>query len=420
MEDQFGGRTDDDLFYDDFEPVDNAPVVSIENRQPRAPEPDATPTTSRAAAEPVEDSPAPAPAPAPPPAPARETATAPTSKPVQPSTRSLASSRFADKPAATAPAPSATITETPNSEPTAADEAPGRDVAASTASVPSVNATSAPSSGEPQPSQKFPRAPSRNTAANAEARLKSGANPRQKLTDDELAAKMEQMKLLAAEKTRKFQMAEKDERQHAEAYARGMEDARRRRAEDAERRRRSDDDRRKLDDERARNRERKLKAMGAKDGGWDEGKEAAAAQEAHRGFRGANGGVRGVKSSGLPGSRYSGDPADRPDVDRFLDERHTSRGRGGRGGRGGGGAARGSTHPSGREGDAAPRPKPSNAVPALTTDVFPALPAAPQSSKETHASAGKAPAILTLPSPAPAGGKWDDEMELMDAVGKDT
>ncbi|EQK99658.1 hypothetical protein OCS_04628 [Ophiocordyceps sinensis CO18] len=32
MEDQFGGRTDDDLFYDDFEPVDNAPSGSRTGR----------------------------------------------------------------------------------------------------------------------------------------------------------------------------------------------------------------------------------------------------------------------------------------------------------------------------------------------------------------------------------------------------
>ncbi|KAM4063547.1 hypothetical protein HRG_011345 [Hirsutella rhossiliensis] len=404
MEDQFGGRTDDDLFYDDFEPVDNAPLVANENRQPHAPVPDVVPTASTAAGKAVERAPVVAPSPH------QGPTMAPTSTPVQPSKRSLASSRFADKPAATTPV--ATATEPAINESTATDDSPGKHISP-TASASPVDASVASSSGDHHHHHhKPPRASSQNTAASAEARLKSGANPRQKLSDNELADKMERMKRLAAEKTRKFQMAEKDERQHAEAYARGMEEARRRRAEDAERRRRADDDRRKLDDERARNHERKLKAMSIKEGGWDEGKEAAE-QEARKGFRGANGGVRGSKSSGLSGSRFARDPADRPDVDRFLDERHSSRGRGGRGGRGG-------SNMSGREMAAAPPPNPGNAVPALTTDVFPALPTGPTSKKETDKAASKASGVFALSSPPAAGGKWDDEMELMDAVGKDT
>ncbi|RGP60794.1 hypothetical protein FLONG3_10713, partial [Fusarium longipes] len=38
MDDQFGGRTDDDLFYDDFEPVESETVVTTEVPSP-APEP---------------------------------------------------------------------------------------------------------------------------------------------------------------------------------------------------------------------------------------------------------------------------------------------------------------------------------------------------------------------------------------------
>ncbi len=50
-----------------------------------------------------------------------------------------------------------------------------------------------------------------------------------------------------------------------------MEEARKRRAST----RRSGEEgrkRRRLDEERAKNRERKLQAMGMKEGGWDEGK----------------------------------------------------------------------------------------------------------------------------------------------------
>ncbi|PHH93324.1 hypothetical protein CDD83_7109 [Cordyceps sp. RAO-2017] len=401
MDDQFGGRTDDDLFYDDFEPVESAPVVIDESNRQTAN--------------------------------ARDPTAVQTSSAIPPS-RSLASSRFADKPIATAAVPAATASApTPASTVTNATAytSSGTDAGASGSASPPLNAPTAPSSRD-QPQyyqqqqqqhhhhQRPPRAPSQNTAASAEARLKSGANPRQKLTEEELAAKMEKMKLLAAEKTRKFQMAEQDERQHAEAYARGMEEARRRRTEEAERRRRADDERRKLDDERARNRERKLKAMGMKDGGWDEGKEAAAEEEARRSFRGANGGIRGAKggaASGLGTSRYArGGGADRPDVDRFLGDRHGPRGRG-RGGRGSGPQSLGRDS---RES----RPQPKTGAPVLTTDEFPALPSAGPAKKEADGSAAPASAhedsvVPPLPTP-PAGGKWDDEMEALDAVGKAT
>ncbi|RDA88206.1 hypothetical protein CP532_0359 [Ophiocordyceps camponoti-leonardi (nom. inval.)] len=344
MEDQFGGRTDDDLFYDDIEPVDNAAVIINESQG------------------------------------ALENA----GHHALPPSQTLASSTLADR-----------------------SQAPGDTVAATVdPDIP------APAYRESR-YRKSERMPSRNTAANAEARLKSGSNPRQKLTDEELAAKMEKMKLLAAEKTRKFLVAEQDERQHAASYARGMEEDRRRRADDACRRRRAEEDKRKLDDERARNRERKLKAMNAKDGGWDEGKTATAEEEARRGFRSAHGGVRGVKDVAASAMRPRGprgrDVPDRPDVDRFLEPRRF-------GGRGTG--PRGGAHPSsGRAKDSASTNPVNNAAPALTVDEFPALP--PGASNESKAvSRDKSPVIPPLPTP-PAGGKWDDEMEALD-LKKDT
>lgn len=266
---------------------------------------------------------------------------------------------------------------------------------------------------------------------------------------------MEKMKLLSAEKARKFEMAEQDEKQHAEAYARGMQEARKRRAEEAERRKRGEEDRRKLEDERAKNRERKLKAMNIKDGSWDEGKEALAEEEARRGFRGANGGIRGTKSRGLGGSRFSrgeevrgeevrgedtwGEEA--PDVDRFLDDRYRGRGRGGRG-RGGNGRGRG----RGRGGYDGPvndfRPAEPE-VPAVdnfnkaapATDDFPALPAGKNnnnsgntkadteqsSNAEQKPTMAQAARLAMAPPPAPLpplepGGAWDDEMEALDAM----
>ncbi|KAF5267877.1 hypothetical protein FOXYS1_1250, partial [Fusarium oxysporum] len=66
MDDQFGGRTDDDLFYDDFEPVESETVVTTE----AAPEPQPEHVA------PVQEPPAPQEKPAPAPAPS-----APASKP---------------------------------------------------------------------------------------------------------------------------------------------------------------------------------------------------------------------------------------------------------------------------------------------------------------------------------------------------
>ncbi|PFH58249.1 hypothetical protein XA68_13982 [Ophiocordyceps unilateralis] len=336
MDEQFHGRTDDDLFYDDVEPVVSAAVIVEEKQQQEE-------------------------APAPP--------------------RNMSSSIFADPSVASRP-PRETVVS---------------DVSSSSARQ-----------------QKPPRTPSRNTAANAEARLMSGSNPRQKLTDEELAAKMEKMKLLAAEQTRKFQMAEQDERQHAASYARGMEEARRRRAEEAVRRRRADEDRRKLDDERARNRERKLKAMSLKDGGWDEGKTAVTEGEDRRGFKSAHGGVRGIKgaaSAAFSRPRQGGDAADRPDVDRFLEDRRF-------GGRGSGHhPPRASAHPSSSQGKdvAASNPQTVNATaPALTIDEFPALPPGASDGRKIDTMTAKASVIPPLPTP-PAGSKWDDEMEALDS-----
>lgn len=387
MEDQFGGRTDDDLFYDDFEPVESEPVVT-------------------------EDEPAPSPQPAAP-APIEDTqpAQAPTPSKPQPglakpsAPKGLASSRHAEKPPATTePAPKPAAAPASAEAPAKAQEPP------SSSSEPSAKST-APPNAPTAPKEKPHRANAASAHLNNPARLQSGANPRQKLTEDELSVKMEKMKLLSAEKTRKFEKAEKDEKQHAEAYARGMEQARKRKVEAEERRKRGEENQRKLDDERAKNRERKLKAMGMKEGGWDEGKEALAEEESRRGFKGANGGVRGARRGGLGDSRHAVEGEETLDVDRFLDDRHRGGGRGR--GRGRGGAGRGGRGGQERGPD---RPAPTKQSVPSTND-FPALPAGAAPSKDI-ASDNKSPAVtepITL-SPAVPGGKWDDEMEALDAL----
>lgn len=439
MEDQFGGRTDDDLFYDDFEPVDSEPIV-VQEEAPYIQEPSPVAPVAPLAPEPAQarqskpgkssppaqasNSNAPSPSPSPsssqPPQSQSQSQTQPQSK-----GGNLSSSRFARKgnfnmrQQSTPPPPPPPATKSPAPPKESKEKEQGQEKEKDTKGDKEKDGTPPPNAPTTPAKDKKPHAPSQNTAANAEARLQSGANPRQKLTEEELAAKMEKMKLLSAEKTRQFERAEKDEQQHAQAYARGMEEARKRRAEEAERRRRGEEEKRKLDDERAKNRERKLKAMGMKEGGWDEGKEAILEEEARRGFKGANGGIRGTKRGGLGGSRYSREVDDQPDVDRFLDDRQRSRGRG-RGGRGGG-RGRG----SGRGGFDGSLPKPNDSsapAPSLTVEDFPALPSdgtrkptGPTAPVAYPPKAAPAP-IPALPSPSPAGGKWDDEMEALDEL----
>ncbi|GAB0132244.1 hypothetical protein EsDP_00000685 [Epichloe bromicola] len=422
MDDQFGGRTDDDLFYDDFEPVESETIVVQEVQIPQHP-PEPTPVAPAPPSAPAEPSQLRQPKPKKSSLPANtSTNEAPPTSSSQPQAKggNLSSSRFArkgnanQKQQSTPPPPPASKSPVPSKD--AKDKPKGIQQPESK----ETNVASPPPNAPTAPSKEKKPHGSQSTAANPQARLGSGGNPRQKLTEEELATKMERMKLLSAEKARKFEKAEKDEKQHAEAYAKGMEDARKRRAEDAERRRRGEDDKRKLEEERAKNRERKLKAMGIKEGGWDEGKAAALEEEARKGFRGANGGVRGTRRGGLSGSRFAAREAEEehPDIDRFLDERHRGGNGRGRGGRGGGGRGRG-----GFEGS-----KPTTGIgpaPNLTADEFPALPS--DVSKKTSDNPtvpvypppkiGPAP-IPSLSTPPPRGSKWDDEMEALDELKK--
>ncbi|KAG5946867.1 hypothetical protein E4U53_006508 [Claviceps sorghi] len=433
MDDQFGGRTDDDLFYDDFEPVESATILVEEVHYPQQPS-EPAPISSAPPSAPVEPlRPRQQPKPKKSSSPVHKAPLPTTSQP-QVKGGNLSSSRFARKESATpkqqqqqqqstpSPPAAARKSKSPATTSSATKEPPQDKQLRSKDEVDASPPTNAPSAPAKEPKAHG----SQNTAAHLEARLGSGANPRQKLTEAELAAKMEQMKLLSAEKARKFEMAEQDEKQHAQAYAKGMEEARKRRADDAERRRRGEEEKRKLDDERAKNRERKLKAMGMKEGGWDEGKEAALEEEARKGFRGANGGVRGSKrgGGGLGGSRFAVDGAphgqEQLDVDRFLDERHRGRGRG-RGDRGAGRGRQGRGAAM-TDGGQAPRSKPTSSgpAPALTTDEFPALPSDGSKKKSDAATMPvyPPPKAEALPIAASAGTKWDDEMEALDELKK--
>jgi hypothetical protein len=242
------------------------------------------------------------------------------------------------------------------------------------------------------------------------------------LTEEELAAKMEHMRIKNAEKTRRFEQAQRDESEHAVALAKGMEEARKRRALEEEKRRRSEEERRRMEDERNKNRERKLAAMGQKEGGWDEGKDAVDEVEDRRAFRGANGGVRGSRSAtGLAGSRFA---SDQVDDGRGFDDRRDFGDRGGRrGGRGRGGrGGRGGFHDGDRHGPAHNGPNRAAAAPAPPeVEDFPALPSsgAPKAEPPTKVELPETKFDLAKPfsplSPAIGGGAWDDEMAALEA-----
>ncbi|KAM7208346.1 hypothetical protein V8F20_001324 [Naviculisporaceae sp. PSN 640] len=406
---QFGGRTDDDLFADDYEPVP-------EHQQEIISTPIAEPSQ-------IQDAPAVSSAPPaaqPPQAPkslanSRHNVNRPPRGPKR-DNRSQNNTATPELPTSTSPPPS----DAPK-EPAAAREAGAGAVGRNTASV------------------------------NSESRIFSGVNPRKKPTEEELAAKMEKMRILNEEKTRKFEKAQRDEVEHAAAYARGMEEARRRKAEEDKRRKAEEEKSKRLDDERAKNRERKLAAMGMKEGGWDEGKEERIAEEERRGFKGANGGIRGFKSGGggLGSSRY----ADGNGEDGFGAgdrDRGGYRGRGGgRGGRGRGGGRGGhhrelfdatdgedrDRHRGNGGGYFSGQSKGNNSgnersketkKPPLAPEDFPALPGSSNSAsnntnpakidtKPPGAGTYAQPVAFTPLSPL---GKWDDEVAAMDAADK--
>ncbi|KAI1208195.1 uncharacterized protein F4807DRAFT_431956 [Annulohypoxylon truncatum] len=416
MDDQFNGRTDDDLFADDFEPV--------EAQQ------DASATISGKEARPVAKNESHPVGSAGPPASAVQSA------PAQHAPRSLDQSRHANtKPAPSSSSPHhhqrprkhspkpaaaaavATPPESPHDSPHKPASISGGGDSTSNPNPSPLNSNNGNNNGAGKKGQSTsPAKPGQNTAL--ADRLASGANPRTKLTDSELAAKMEQMRLLAAEKTRRFEQAERDSRSHAVAYEKGMEEARKRRAEDVERRRKGAEERRRMDEERAANRERKLKAMGAKEGGsWDEGKTLEEERERRAGFRSANGGIRGARNTGgIAGSRFAERDGDAvPREFGFDDFRGRGRGGRGRGGsRGGGRGGRGGFNNEGRpsttqNGNAPQQQKAAQAPPAV--EDFPALPTPKKLDTTTKAADTSA---LSPSLNSPPIGKWDDEMAALD------
>lgn len=416
----FGGRTDDDLFADDFEPVAPEEQVATISNETGAPVPQDT-NLSTPVSTAVEHSQPSEPAPVQKPAPAPQ------------APRGLANSRHA-------PANRAEKQPRNNNRHrgnNSANNNNNNNNNNATQSQQQQSTSNAPPSAPKELREKEARdkEPGRNTASvSSAARIGSGANPRSKLTEDELAAKMEKMRIMNAEKVKRFEQAQRDESEHAAAYAKGMEEDRKRRAEQAARRKAAEEDRKKMEEEREKNRERKMRAMGAKEGGsWDEGKEERMREEDRSGYRGHR---------GVANTAFARDMADGNEQgDGYRGGRRGGRGGfGGGRGRGGGDGYGGRTlfepdpeNESGQrfhqrdnfrnrgrdwkaDGPAAPRAEragPGSGVskadkPKLTPDEFPALPGSKPAALPASTNAPLSFASLPL---SPAVGRWDDEVQ---------
>ncbi|TGO18959.1 hypothetical protein BPAE_0357g00090 [Botrytis paeoniae] len=204
----------------------------------------------------------------------------------------------------------------------------------------------------------------------------TGGPSHKKLTEEELTAKLERMKIINAEKAESFRKSEKDR----EGYAAKEKEEKRKRKEEIERGK-------VMEGERMKNRERKLKAMGGRE--WDEGKDEKEFEDnkgrSSQYVRGGHGGVIGGRG-GLASSRFNDTPED--DMSSYIYEENRGRGNGrGRGrGRGNGRGGRGG---SAQQIQAVPAP-----------EDFPSLPT-------TSASKNTTSGVI---SPLVGAGDWADEM----------
>lgn len=235
-------------------------------------------------------------------------------------------------------------------------------------------ATSAPSGADSEPkasngdSAAAPQAPDAPTdAPQAPARMReravqgdrtaTGGVKKAKLTEEEMTARLEAMKIKSSELEA--------------AHARSTADAANfeaREAHAAQRRKEDRQNRQQMMSEREKNRQRKLQALGGRE--WD-------AEKKEEDFAPANRGARRGAHGGIGGSRYAVE-AREADVPDRQEEKGGSRGRGrGRGGRG-----------RGRGGILGAQTKDEPQLPPNASD-FPELPGAVRKSEDTSVSPAK-------------------------------
>ncbi|KAK6345433.1 hypothetical protein TWF718_007349 [Orbilia javanica] len=275
-------------------------------------------------------------------------------------------SRFAPAttaPATSAPAPAAAAAAAPVPTPPAESNTPAEEGSKETppetdkapeTTTEATESAPSPDGGEENPTVTPPAAPAAGIPRKefpSRNRIVTGGPNRQKLTEEELATRMENVRLKNLARIEKLQRAAEDEQKFNEAEQVRKAEEVKRRAD--ERKKQIEDGKKKkeLDAEREQNRQRKLKALSNRE--WDSSKNEEDYNPSgytNRSRRGAHGGVSGFISN--PDASYSregeGDGAG-GDVDRsFYSPRGRGRGGRGRGGRGdrGGGFGRGGNQPA--------------------------------------------------------------------------
>ncbi|KAK4677508.1 hypothetical protein QC764_404760 [Podospora pseudoanserina] len=293
-QDQFGGRTDDDLFADDIEPVsyegeavDPPPATTFK--------PESAEVSQQPAAEVIPD------------------------PPVRAQLGGLAQSRhnYPDRSRAS---------NNKSNDNRSFTKVPPASAPSNTTSTPA-NAPSGPKSYVHRGKLK----PNNNTAAASDIRTLSGGMQRSRMSQAESDKMMEEKRLASVEKERKFQRIKQDEEEHAIAVAKGEEEALKRKQEEAAglRKRKPRDapkpkpapvERNKYDADRMQNKGRKGTRAP-----WDQDKVDLDQAAAFR--KGANREVKGSTGSGLGASRYASQEPSREHVDQESDAfgKHNSR-----------------------------------------------------------------------------------------------
>lgn len=273
----------------------------------------------------------------------------------------MANSRFAThKEGGAVPAPpkSSKPTAPPQTESVAPTEV-------ATKEIPQPDSEAQSQSANPVPQ---PELPLRTPAVRGD-RSATGGPAHKKLTEEELTAKLAQMAIINAQKTERHRASEADQA----AFQHREKELEKERKEKAIAERKNE---RVMEMERAKNRERKMKAQGGRE--WDsEKREEDIVDRKGRSSEFVRGGFGGVvRGGGLAGSRFATQDGDSGDKGEAQNGRGGSEARGKNRGRGGRGGARGGKS----QGHIVP-----------SAEDFPALSAA----------------AVTSP---PAAGDWADEM----------
>ncbi|KAK4176947.1 hypothetical protein QBC36DRAFT_141934 [Triangularia setosa] len=282
-QDQFGGRTDDDLFADDIEPV------LYED------EAIATPPATTIQSDPAETAQAPA----------------PKATPVLPVRKGLANSIHNRPNGSRASKNNCNHTYRPSAEATSASGRPYTS-----------NTTAPPQSAQKGPAAKPQLQRTNNTTSIASDNPADSGDSAPSTRDEIGRAAMEKMKIINAQKMQRYQREKNDEEQHAIALAKSEENALRLKEEAALKRKEEErkKEQRKKEQRKQEQAARRKPAMGERNrydadrvqnkgskrmrpAPWDDGKVDL--NQADTYTKAANGGVKGSTGSGLGASRYA-------------------------------------------------------------------------------------------------------------------